>query len=178
MIRIIPYIITLVIFFGWMSVSRAQSDPKNPVQSIKSVNPSRFDHPLNQPDAKLTAEQKAAIENADHSNPAKPPSAAPDQKKTMADPETERAPVTANPEPKQAPPDISSSTSGKSIQPEGGKPESVTDYRAIKGSDSLQMEPTPKVPVTDYRNTNGPDDQPPGKEIPQSNDTGVSNSRK
>jgi hypothetical protein len=99
--------------------------------------------PLNQADPKLTPEQRAAIENADHSNPAKPPSSAPDQKQTNINSETEQQTVTPTPEPRQDPPDVSSSTSEKTIQPEGGKPASVTDYRAIKG----------------------PNDQPPGGEI-------------
>jgi hypothetical protein len=72
MIRVIPYITFLVIFFGWMPVSPAQSDSKNPVQNIKPVNPSKFDHPVNQEDPKLTPEQREALENADHGNPAKP----------------------------------------------------------------------------------------------------------
>jgi hypothetical protein len=131
--RVIRYITTLVIFFSWMSISYAQSDPKNTVQNIKSVNPSKFDHPLNQPDTKLTPEQRTAIENADHSNPTKPPSAAPDQKKTTANPETEIQTVTPTPEPNQAPPEMSSSPSKKMSQPEGEKPASVTDYRALKG---------------------------------------------
>jgi hypothetical protein len=58
------------------------------------------------------------------------------------------------------------------IQPEGGKPASVTDYRAIKGNDTLQMKPAPKVAVTDYRNMKGADDQPPGREIPPVKDNG------
>jgi hypothetical protein len=170
--RVIPYIIILVICFGFVPLTRAQSDPKNPVQAVQPVNPSRFDQPASQADPKLTPEQRAAIEKADHSNPAKPPSSAPDLKKSTADPVSERPPVTVNPEPKQEPPDVSISTSEKAIQPAGGNPATITDYRAMKGSDTLQKEPGPKVPVTDYRNIKGAADQPPGTEIIPAEDKG------
>ena len=127
-------------------MTRAQSDPKNPVQNVTSANPSKFDHPFNQPDAKLTPEQRTAIENADHSNPARPPSAAPDQKKSAINPDPEKPVLPIVPDSRQVPPGITLSTPEKTVQPEGEKPASVTDYRSIKGPNT---QPPGVAPVKD-----------------------------
>ena len=160
MIRTITYILILGFFYGWISVSHAQSDPKNPIPLNSGVNPSGAKAPSPLDDPKMPADLRASLKPENSENPSNPPVPAPDQKQVLIVTDQNTGNESSAAEPLPVLPEFRVTASPENDQPEGEKPAAVTDYRSMKG-DTIQEIPPVTVPVTDYRNMNQPREQAP-----------------